>query len=376
MIMNKSRCWIELSESNLEFNIKQLNEYLPHHEKSIAIIKADGYGHGAVTLAKIMEKNGIKDFGVAAVSEVEDLRKNNINSSILVLSYVDQQDWQKAYDYDAIMTVVSVDHALKLNKWAKNHNLKLKVEIKVDTGMRRLGIHSEIDEEEIKKVYSSSYLEIIGTYTHLSSADSFKKEDQEFTRLQDQRFSKFINKVKELGFNPGRTHLSASSGFLNYPEFSYDFVRPGFVLYGYDVGSVEERYQRKPVLSLYSKIEYVKTVAANEGLSYGRTYFTDKPQKIATVSCGYADGYPRNLSNRSEVLVRGQRCRVVGRICMDQLMIDVSHLDVVEVEDKVTLIGSDCNESIKLEELARLADTVPSEIVCRIPHRVTRYLVD
>lgn len=374
--MKGSRCWIEISKSNLEFNIRQLNDYLPHHEKSIAIIKADGYGHGAVTLAKIMEASGIADFGVAAVSEAAVLRHNGIRGSILILSYVDEQDWMEAYQLDAIMTVVSTEHALRINEWAESRKIRVKTEVKVDSGMRRLGLNSECSDEEIKAVYAAGSLDIIGTYTHLASADSFNEDDMEFTRLQDKRFRSFVERVQSLGFGPGRTHLSASSGFLNYPQFHYDYVRPGFVLYGYNVGTVHQKYERRAVLSLYSRIEYIKYVEANEGISYGRVYYTDKRRKIATVSCGYADGYPRNLSGRAYVLVRGRKCPVVGRICMDQLMIDVSDLEEVEVEDAVTLIGRDGNESISLEQLAVLAETVPSEIVCRIPQRVTRYLID
>ncbi len=374
--MNGSRCWIELSRSNLIFNIRQLEEYLPHHEKSIAIVKANGYGHGAVFMASVMEENGISDFGVAAISEAEELRHNGIRGTILILSYVDEWDWKRAYDCDAIMTVVSPDHACHLSEWAVKNNLRVKVEIKVDTGMRRLGVNSECSDEEIRKIYTLHNLNIIGTYTHLCSGDSFAEEDIEFTRLQDRRFAGFIARIKGLGFDPGRTHLSASSGFLNYPEFHYDYVRPGFVLYGYDVGKVHKKYDRRPVLSLYSRVEYVKDVEAGEGISYGRIYFTDKKRRIATVSAGYADGYPRNLSGKSEVLIRGQRAPIVGRICMDQLMIDVTDIPGVDVEDKVTLIGTDGNETITLEELAALGETVPSEIVCRIPPRVTRYPVD
>lgn len=374
--MEGSRCWIEISRSSLIYNLKQLEEYLPHHEKSIAIIKADGYGHGAVTMASLMEQNGIHDFGVAALSEVEDLRTHGITGTILILSYVEQREWMKAHDLDAIMTVVSPDHALKLNDWAEKNGVRLKVEVKVDTGMRRLGVKSECNDEQIGILYGQKNLDYIGTYTHLCVADSPVQDDIAFTELQNERFSNFIARVRELGFETGRTHLSASAGFLNYPHFHYDYVRPGFVLYGYDVGQVEKRYNRKPVLALKSRVEYVKDVMPNEGISYGRLYFTDKKRRIATVSAGYADGYPRNLTGKTYALIKGRRAPLVGRICMDQLMIDVTDIPGVEVEDIVTLIGADGDERITLEQLAALAETVPSEIVCRIPHRVTRHVVD
>ena len=373
--MNKSRCWVEISLSNLKYNVRQMLDYVGD-TKTLAIVKADGYGHGAVEVARTLTEMGIHDFGVACVEEGRVLREAGIKGSILILSYVDQQDWMSAHELGLIMSVVSVEHAERLSKWAIKNNITVECEVKLDTGMRRLGVNAEENEEVIRHLYSLPNIHINGTYTHLCCADSFVEDDKNFTRIQNERFNGFVNKVRKNGLNPGRTHVCASSGVLNYPEFKHDYFRPGFMLYGYTVGDIVERYDTKPVLAYYSKIEYVKTVKANECISYGRLYFTDKDRKIATVSCGYADGYPRNLTGKASVIIRGHKVPVVGRICMDQFMVDVTEIPDVSVEDKVTLIGRDQNEVITMEEFASWGDSVGSEIASRIMPRAKRHYIE
>ena len=371
-----NRCWIELSRSSFAYNIEQLKKFLGPDQKILAIVKADGYGHGGPLMASWLNSCGVYDFGVACTMEAQQLRDYGVNGDILILSYVDEVEWEHACQLDAIMSIVSLEHARRLNKWAGDHGRKVRVEVKTDSGMRRLGINTECPDEEIREIYSSENLLINGTYTHLCVADSFKKTDVHFSKLQNERFSGFVNRVKAMGLDPGRTHLSASSGILNYPQFKYDYVRPGFVMYGYEVGEVKKRYDTKPVLSYYSKVELVKDVQPDEGISYGRLYFTEGVRRIATVSVGYADGYPRCMTGKAQVLVRGHRAPVVGRICMDQLMIDVTDIPGVKEEDKVTLIGCDGNERITMEDIAEWAGTVGSDIACGfIRTRVKKHIV-
>ncbi len=374
--MNKTRCWIEISRSAIEYNISQLQNYLNHSITPIAIVKANGYGHGAVEVAQVLQDCGISDFGVAYVLEGEKLRKGGITGNILILSYTDRENWQKAVDLNCTMSVVSPANAIELNQFAVEKGILIPVEIKVDTGMRRLGTEAVCSDEDIRTLYGQSNLKVCGTFSHLCCADSFEPDDIEFTRIQNRRFAGFIDHVRSLGYSTGRCHLAASSGILNYPEIKYDSCRPGFILYGFDVGEVNKGYDRKPVMSMYSRIEHIKTVGKGEGISYGRVYYTDRERKIATVSVGYADGYPRNLTGKAYVLVNGKRADVVGRICMDQMMIDVTDIDDVKVEDVVTLIGKDHDEVITVEDVARWAETVGHEIVTRISGRVNRNLVD
>ncbi len=374
--MNKSRCWVEVSRSNLKFNVAQMMDYVKHDSRPIAIVKADGYGHGALEVSRTLNSVGVTDFGVACVDEGEVLRNGNINGTILILSYVDEHDWKRAHDLDLIMSIVSTDHAERISRWAREANLTVKCELKLDTGMRRLGVNTDASDEEIRKLFELPGIKINGIYTHLCCADSFVEDDKEFTRLQNSRFAGFVDRVKKLGYETGRTHVCASSGVLNFPEFRYDHFRPGFMLYGYTVGDIIDRYETRPVLSFYSKVEHVKMVKPNEGISYGRLYFTDKDRKIATVACGYADGYPRNLTGKASVIIRGHKVPIVGRICMDQFMVDVTGIPDVCVEDVVTLIGSDGNEKITMEEVAEWSGSVGSEIASRIMPRSRRYYKD
>ena len=375
--MEPKRCWVEISRSAAIHNIEAIRNYLGEGIGMLAIVKANCYGHDATLLPKVMEEAGINDFGVACADEGVVLRESGIKGSILVLEYIDRDDWQRAYDNDLIFSISSVDHARRLNEWATENNLKIKVEVKVDTGMRRIGVNAECSDRDIAAIYGCRNLLINGTFSHFCCADSFAENDREFTMVQNSRFASFVKRVRELGYETGRCHLSASSGFLNYPEIRYDFVRPGFALYGYYVGEVEHRFEIEPVLSLKAKVEYVKDVEAGEGISYGRLYYTDRKRRVATVAAGYADGYRRSLTGKSYVLIHGQKAPVIGRICMDQMMIDVSDIDDVKTEDIVTLIGRDGNEEITVEQVSRWADTIGSDYVTTIPEaRIKRYLVD
>ena len=374
--MENRRCWIEVSESACIHNINAMRKYLPDSTSMLAIVKANCYGHDASILPKVMEENGIHDFGVACVDEAVVLRDSGIRGSILVLEYIDRADWQRAVDYDCIMTVSSVEHAKDLDAWARENGTKVRCEVKVDTGMRRIGINAVCSDSDIASVYGCENLIINGTYSHFCCADSFEKNDIEFTRLQNKRFAGFLEHVRNLGYNTGRTHLSASAGFINYPEIKYDYVRPGFTLYGYNVGDVKHKFDIEQVISMRAKVEYVKDVEAGEGISYGRLYYTDRKRRIATVAAGYADGYRRSLTGKAYVLIHGQKAPVVGRICMDQMMIDVTDIDDVKVEDIVTLIGRDGDEFISVEQVSDWADTIGSDFLTTIPEsRVKRYLI-
>ncbi|MBQ1827395.1 MAG: alanine racemase, partial [Erysipelotrichaceae bacterium] len=353
--------------------LRSLLEFLSGRSKIIAIVKTDAYGHGCRGIVEEMLSLGITDFAVATLQEAIELREITSSGTILILGYVEQSGWMKAYENRAIMTVLEPEHALRMNAFFKERNLTAEVEIKVDTGMNRIGTSTACSDEDIRKLYGNSNLKVSGTFSHLCTADSFAKEDIDFTHEQKKRFDSFLQRVRELGFSSGRTHLCASSGIMNYPQFSYDYVRPGFLYFGFTVGEVRQPFERIPVLSWYSKVEMVKTIDAGQGISYGQTYHTDSKRNIATVSVGYGDGYPRRLSSKGYVLVRGKRAPIVGRICMDQMMIDVSGIEGVQPEDVVTLIGVDGEQQITAEELAEAAGTIVDEIVCTINRRVVRH---
>ncbi|MBQ1304669.1 MAG: alanine racemase [Erysipelotrichaceae bacterium] len=373
--MNKTRCWVEVNLANLRFNVRNMLDFCNHEIKPIAIVKANGYGHGAVEVARTMEEEGITDFGVACLDEALELRNAGITGRILILGYVDRSQWQKAVDIDVIMTLASAEHAEDLNSWASERGITLNAELKVDTGMRRIGVDWDCDDDLIRNLFELSNLHINGIFTHLCCADSFAEDDREFTLEQYRRYDSFISRVKSSGYETGRRHVSASSGFLNYPDHRYDAFRPGFMLYGFNVGEIHDRYETRPVMSFFAKVEYVKTIKDEEAVSYGRIYHANGERQIATVSCGYADGYPRSLTGNAFVLVRGHKVPVVGRICMDQMMIDVTGIDV-EREDVVTLIGTDGNETITMEQVSEWAGSIGHEVASRIMPRATRHYID
>ena len=373
--MNNTRCWVEVNLANLRFNVRNMLDFCNHEIKPIAIVKANGYGHGAVEVARTMEEEGITDFGVACLDEALELRNAGITGRILILGYVDRSQWQKAVDIDVIMTLASAEHAEDLNSWASERGITLNAELKVDTGMRRIGVDWDCDDDLIRNLFELSNLHINGIFTHLCCADSFAEDDREFTLEQYRRYDSFISRVKSSGYETGRRHVSASSGFLNYPDHRYDAFRPGFMLYGFNVGEIHDRYETRPVMSFFAKVEYVKTIKDEEAVSYGRIYHANGERQIATVSCGYADGYPRSLTGNAFVLVRGHKVPVVGRICMDQMMIDVTGIDV-EREDVVTLIGTDGDETITMEQVSEWAGSIGHEVASRIMPRATRHYID
>ena len=370
------RCYREISKSNFRDNLKGLKNILPEQTNIIGIIKTDYYGHGAYQLAKIMQEEGVKDFAVASLAEAIELRKLGLEDSILILGYSSKEQWFIANNYNFVFSIVDYDHGVEMIEYCKENDIQLKVEIKVDTGMNRIGVNANLTEKQIKTIYDNPYLKINGTYSHLCRSDSFEESDRQFTYKQKEIFDMFLNKIKKLGLKTGRTHLCASAGILNYPDFIYDYVRPGFMLLGFDVGAVINKYKRKPVMTWKSQVEMVKTIKANEGVSYGHIYVSDKERKIASLSVGYGDGYPRRLSNKGYVLIKGQKANIIGRICMDQMMVDVTDIENVKAGDEVILIGKSGNLKIDLNELADLSETIVDEIVCNINVRVEKYFVD
>ncbi len=365
--MAGSRCYLEINSDSFRHNVRGLRAILPQQTGIIGVIKADYYGHGDLQMAEIMEQEGVHDFCVAALNEAISLRQRGLKGSLLILGYVEEQDWLKAYECDCILTLASYEQVQAMSEFARKNGIQLTIEVKVDTGMHRIGIDPLISDQQLSEIYANPWLKVNGTYSHLCRADSFAQEDIDYTHQQKAVFDAFLKRLADKGYAGGRRHLCASSGILNYPEFVYDFVRPGFMLLGFTVGEVHERYLRKPVLSWYSKIEMIKTLGEGEGLSYGHIYRCEKPMRIATVSVGYGDGYPRRLSNKGHVVINGEIAPIRGRICMDQMMVDVSHIDCKR-EDVVTLIG----EGISAEELAQMSGTIVDEIVCDINPRVER----
>lgn len=365
----QNRAWLEINLDNLEYNVNQIKSIIPDKCKVMAIVKANAYGHGMIEIAKKLNEIGIQNFAVATLSEGIDLRKNNIKGNILILGYTDLRDIQYIIKYDLIQTIVDYEYAKKIEQMKLEK--RLKVHIKINTGMNRIG-ESYKNIDSLIKIYQMKNIEILGTYSHLCVADSLKSDDVEFTNMQISNFFKCIDKIRNLGYDTGKIHIQASYGILNYTELNCDFVRPGIIMYGiYNEDEPKTRLNLKPVLTLKARITSVKEIEKEESVSYGRTFVAKENRKIATVSIGYADGYPRNLSNKNvKVVLNGQYAEIVGRICMDQLIIDVSKINEIHQGDIVTLIGE--QKEISAETIANKADTITNELLSRLGSRLGR----
>ncbi len=371
----KNRAWVELNLDNLEHNIKVIKEAIHEKTKIMAVVKANAYGHDLVIISKKLNEIGIEDFAVATLEEGMKLRENNIVGNILILGYTNINNIKYVLDNDLTQTVVSKEYAKELLDL--NLDKPLKVHLKINTGMNRIGIkYSEV--EFVKSLYSEPKLNITGIYTHCSSSDSSEPSDIEFTRLQIKRFDDLINKLKNANIKVIGTHLQATYGILNYPELEYDYVRPGMILYGTYTGKelyVKNPLDLKPVLSLKSRVSAVNILSSGDAVGYGRLFKASEPAKVATVSIGYVDGYPRYLSpGNTKVLINNTYGVVIGRICMDQLCIRVPfNLDVKE-GDIVTLIGA--REGVTALDLAETLKTIVPELFGRLGSRLNYIIVN
>lgn len=362
------RAWIEINLSNFENNIKIIQQALPSGCHLMPVIKADAYGHGSLVIAKKLNELGIFDMAVATLKEAIVLRENHVKGNILILGYTDPEDLHLMLKYDLIQTIVDGDYIQALRK--QKRKKPLKVHIKINTGMNRIGIAAD-DIETILQVYQLPQLKPLGMYSHFAVADSPKKADQKFTQMQIDRFFACAEAIKQAGYDPGYIHLQNSYGLLAYPIQGCHFVRTGLLMYGV---ILQEQLLLKPVLSLKATIISVKDIKKGESVGYGRYYQAKSNRKIATVSIGYADGYPLSLSQSEvKVKVKDQFVPLAGRICMDQLMIDISGVEA-EVGDVVTLIGEE--EPICAATVALEAGTSTYDLLSRLGPRLEKVIIN
>jgi alanine racemase len=357
-------------------NFKQIRQSLPEHVKVMAVIKADGYGHGAVPVARAL--SGMADmFGVAIIEEALDLRAAGIKEDILLLGYISPEYVPDAVAHDITLTVYSYDMADDISAAALRLDVTAKLHIKVDTGMGRIGfLDGEPQMDEIARICSLPGVNAEGIYTHLASAD---ETDKSSALAQLELFRGITDRLEHRGLTFDIKHAANSAAVLDMPEACFDMVRAGIVLYGMYPSEETDHsaMQLKPAMSLRTHISHIKTVPAGTRISYGGTFTAQRETVVATVPVGYADGFPRVLSNRGRILVRGAFAPIIGRICMDQFMIDVTDIPKVSMRDTVTLVGTDRAESISTEEVAAVAGSFNYEFVCNVSKRVPRlYVID
>ena len=366
------RCYAEISLEAIGHNIREVKKRLPEGVKLLGVVKANAYGHGAVPVASYLE-NQVDYFATATIEEAVELRENGISAPILILGYVSPSQYGDLVEYDITQTIDSYAQALAHEKEAARQNRKAKAHLAVDTGMTRIGFQvTEHDADEAAKIADLPHIELEGMFTHFSCAD---QEDKTYCSMQMEKYDKMTALLAERGVTIPLRHICNSAGIMEFDDHRFEMVRSGIITYGiYPSEEVKkERLDLIPALSWKSHVIHVKEVGPGIGVSYGATYVTEKPMtRIATVSAGYADGYPRALSNQGCVLIHGKKAPIIGRICMDQMMVDVTDIPDVQVEDVVTLVGTDGDETITIEEIANPAARFDYEMLCDISSRVTR----
>lgn len=352
-------------------NIKRTKEKIVPGTKIMAIIKADGYGHGAVPVAKILDP--LADaYGIAILEEGMELREAGIKKPILILGYTPEEQMEELIQYDIMPAVFSYETAKLLSKKAVACKKNVKVHIKIDTGMSRIGFPiNDNSVNLVKEISQMEGIELEGCFTHFARAD---EKEKEFTYVQLERFHWFVERLEQEGVAIKVKHVSNSAGIMDLPQANEDMVRSGISTYGlYPSDEVEKtQLQLEPAMEIKARVSYVKEIEAGIGVSYNSTYLTSRKTKIATIPVGYGDGYPRALSSKGRVLIHGESAPILGRICMDQFMVDVTDIPEVKPNDIVTLVGRDGTESITVEELGELSHSFNYEIVCDIGKRVPR----
>ncbi|MBR1567945.1 MAG: alanine racemase [Lachnospiraceae bacterium] len=355
----------------IRHNILEMRKHIRPQTKLLAVIKADGYGHGAVAVAKAL--NDLADYyAVARLGEATELRRYGIIKPILILGYSAPEEYQELIEQDITITVFRLEDARRLSEAAGKLGKTAKIHIKIDTGMSRIGYMCDLEAvEEIKQIAKLPNLNMEGIFTHFAKADEANKDAFHGQLL---RFRSMLDALEREGITFAIRHAANSAAIMEEGDLGLDMVRSGISTYGlYPSDEVDpSSADLIPAMSLTSKISHIKTLAKGIGIGYGWTYTTEKETVVATIPVGYADGYKRALSNQGRVLIRGQYAKILGRVCMDQIMVDVTEIPDAAVGDTVTLFGQDGEASIPVEEIANMSESFNYEFVCGIASRVPR----
>lgn len=369
--MKKDRAWIEVNLKQLQKNAEIIQKFLKEGCELMAVVKANGYGHGAVETAKALNAVGVCSFAVATIDEGIALRREGICGKILILGYTDPERAGELKKYELCQTIISLPYADAL----KRREQGLQAEVKIDTGMHRQGVRWD-QLQDIKRLFLDPAFHICGMYTHFCAADSQEAQDMLFTKEQIRRFEEVVKYLRSEQIPLPSLHMQSSYGLVNYPELVCDYARIGILLYGsLSSGRDEVRVEIpvSPVMEIKARATSVRELEEGEQAGYGRAFQAERKTKLACISVGYADGLPRALScGKGEVLVHGKRVPLVGRICMDQALIDVTEIEDVKEGDVVTLVGRDGKEEIRMSELADRAGTIANELFSRLGSRLKR----
>lgn len=365
-VQTRRDAWVEINLGNIEHNIKELKKFCNKDKKFLAVVKADGYGHGATMVAPTLIASGVNMLGVASVDEGLQLREAGIDSPILVLGSVPSWAFVSAVENNIQLSIFNNEHIKACKKTYEKLKIKPKVHIKVDTGMHRIGISYKKAESFINNIAKTSEIDLQGVFTHLACAESTA-----ISYEQNNKFKSVINKIE----NSTCIHQVNTAGLISYPESHFDMVRAGIGIYGLmpDLNpDIIKKPKLKEAMNLKGRIVHINELPTNTGISYGYSHITNKPIKVATVPIGYADGVPRSLSNKIYGLINGKKVKQIGNITMDQLMFDITDIPNAKTGDIITLIGQDKNNFISINDWVKMLDTINYEITCRLKVRLPR----
>lgn len=356
------------------FNFEQMNKNLPEETQIMAVVKTDAYGHGAVPLASLLEPmEYLWGFATATVDEAVELRQAGIKKPILILGYSFPESYPEIVKYDIRQTVFAYEMAEALSKEAVRQNKKAYIHIKLDTGMGRIGYQdAECAAKDAVQMKQLPMIEMEGVFTHFANADV---ENKDYTLNQIRKFQDMITVMENKGITFRFKHCANSAGIIEFSDYKFDLVRAGIISFGLWPSNEVKKdvVQLKPILSLKSHVVFVKEVEAGTAVSYGSTWVAQEKRRLATIPVGYGDGYPRSLSNKGYVLIKGYKAPIVGRVCMDQLIVDVTDIpEEVHTGDRVTLIGQDGEHTISAEELGDLSGRFNYELMCDLGNRIAR----
>lgn len=366
--------WAEIDLDNLAFNMQQIKS-VTSSEEIIAVVKADGYGHGALDIVPTLLDNGANGLAVAVIDEAIELRKGGVQCPIMILGFTNPSLLHNIIKYDIQQTVFTYDLALQLSQIAEKNNKVAKIHIAVDTGMRRIGfLPNEKSIEEVYKISKLPNIVIEGLFSHFSTADEF---DKYYSYYQLENYNWFYREMIKRGIKVNKRHIANSAAIIDMPYTHFEAVRAGIILYGYYPSDevTKNKIQLKPVMSLKTNVVHIKTLPKGEYISYGRKFVTQKQSVIATLPVGYADGYTRLLGNKAKVIIKGKFAPIVGRICMDQCMIDITEIPNVSIGDEVILMGEQDGLKFTAEDFADALGTISYEVTCMISKRVPRVYI-
>ena len=375
----KQRAWIEVKGKAIETNVRQLRSKLSKNCQFMAVVKADGYGHDAKLVSEYAIKGGASQLGVATLNEGIKLRSSGVKKPILILGNLyTKRDLIICLKNDLMPTISSIRECLICNNIGKQFGLKFLLHLKVDTGMSRLGFESKKFVEQFEKIKSFENIVIEGIYSHLSSADEANALDpKSITQLQILKFNELLKQINLNRNNQIKIHLANSAGMLINKDFHFHMVRVGLSMYGYSLlDKIDKNLSLKPALFLKAKVAFIRTIDPGVGVSYGGKFVTIRKTKLAVLSIGYADGVPRNLSGKINVIHNDKLYPQVGSITMDQMMVDITGSSEIKVGSTMVLLGSDGDKTISPLEWARKSNTIPWEILCSFKNRLPRVQVD